>query len=181
MCAMSPIFCTFASVLPFSGANNQENVKRLFKMGIGKYQITELKKCTADYHNILGDERKDELHDRIVEIIVDDKKYREKNYTASKLAAELGTNLRYISAVMTERFHTNFNGLVNKHRIEEAMMLLAGEEYRDMSITEIGEMVGFGTRQAFYASFFRFLNTTPREFRVKHLGPKKRKRRTKKD
>ncbi len=181
MCAMSPIFCTFASVLPFSGANIQENVKRLFKMGIGKYQITELKKCTADYHNILGDERKDELHDRIVEIIVDDKKYREKNYTASKLAAELGTNLRYISAVMTERFHTNFNGLVNKHRIEEAMMLLAGEEYRDMSITEIGEMVGFGTRQAFYASFFRFLNTTPREFRVKHLGPKKRKRRTKKD
>lgn len=181
MCAMSPIFCTFASVLPFSGANNLENVKRLFKMGIGKYQITELKKCTADYHNILGDERKDELHDRIVEIIVDDKKYREKNYTASKLAAELGTNLRYISAVMTERFHTNFNGLVNKHRIEEAMMLLAGEEYRDMSITEIGEMVGFGTRQAFYASFFRFLNTTPREFRVKHLGPKKRKRRTKKD
>lgn len=150
-------------------------------MGIGKYQITELKKCTANYHNILGDERKDELHDRIVEIIVDDKKYREKNYTASKLAAELGTNLRYISAVMTERFHTNFNGLVNKHRIEEAMMLLAGEEYRDMSITEIGEMVGFGTRQAFYASFFRFLNTTPREFRVKHLGPKKRKRRTKKD
>ena len=181
MCAMSPIFCTFASVLPFSGANIQENVKRLFKMGIGKYQITELKKCTADYHNILGDERKDELHDRIEEIIVDDKKYREKNYTASKLAAELGTNLRYISAVMTERFHTNFNGLVNKHRIEEAMMLLAGEEYRDMSITEIGEMVGFGTRQAFYASFFRFLNTTPREFRVKHLGPKKRKRRTKKD
>lgn len=181
MCAMSTIFCTFASVLPFSGANIQENVKRLFKMGIGKYQITELKKCTADYHNILGDERKDELHDRIVEIIVDDKKYREKNYTASKLAAELGTNLRYISAVMTERFHTNFNGLVNKHRIEEAMTLLAGEEYRDMSITEIGEMVGFGTRQAFYASFFRFLNTTPREFRVKHLGPKKRKRRTKKD
>lgn len=181
MCAMSPIFCTFASVLPFSGANIQEKVKRLFKMGIGKYQITELKKCTADYHNILGDERKDELHDRIVEIIVDDKKYREKNYTASKLAAELGTNLRYISAVMTERFHTNFNGLVNKHRIEEAMTLLAGEEYRDMSITEIGEMVGFGTRQAFYASFFRFLNTTPREFRVKHLGPKKRKRRTKKD
>jgi AraC-like DNA-binding protein len=178
---MSPIFCTFASVLPFSGANIQENVKRLFKMGIGKYQITELKKCTADYHNILGDERKDELHDRIVEIIVDDKKYREKNYTASKLAAELGTNLRYISAVMTERVHTNFNGLVNKHRIEDAMTLLAGEEYRDMSITEIGEMVGFGTRQAFYASFFRFLNTTPREFRVKHLGPKKRKRRTKKD
>jgi AraC-like DNA-binding protein len=96
------------------------------------------------------------------------------------LAADLGTNCRYISAVMTERFHTNFNGLMNKHRIEEAMTLLAEEEYRDKSISEIGAMVGFGTRQAFYASFFRFLNTTPREFRVKHLGPKKRKRYSKK-
>ena len=146
-------------------------------MATGKYQITELKKCTADYRNILGDERKDELHDRIMEIIVDDKKYRDKDYTASKLAADLGTNCRYISAVMTERFHTNFNGLMNKHRIDEAKTLLAEEEYRDKSI---GEMVGLGTRQAFYASFYRFLNTTPREFRVKHLGPKKRKRYSKK-
>ena len=149
-------------------------------MATGKYQITELKKCTADYRNILGDERKDELHDRIMEIIVDDKKYRDKDYTASKLAADLGTNCRYFSAVMTERFHTNFNGLMNKHRIDEAKTLLAEEEYRDKSISEIGEMVGFGTRQAFYASFYRFLNTTPREFRVKHLGPKKRKRYSKK-
>jgi AraC-like DNA-binding protein len=115
-----------------------------------------------------------------MEIIVDDKKYRDKDYTASKLAADLGTNCRYISAVMTERFHTNFNGLMNKHRIDEAKALLAEEEYRDKSISEIGEMVGFGTRQAFYASFYRFLNTTPREFRVKHLGPKKRKRYSKK-
>lgn len=149
-------------------------------MATGKYQITELKKCTADYRNILGDERKDELHDRIMEIIVDDKKYRDKDYTASKLAVDLGTNCRYISAVMTERFHTNFNGLMNKHRIDEAKTLLAEEEYRDKSISEIGEMVGFGTRQAFYASFYRFLNTTPREFRVKHLSPKKRKRYSKK-
>ena len=44
-------------------------------MGTGKYQITELKKCTSDYRDILGDERKDELHDRILHIIVDEKKY----------------------------------------------------------------------------------------------------------
>lgn len=149
-------------------------------MGTGKYQIAELKVSTANYQDILGDERKDMLRDRIIEIIVGDKKYREKNYTASKLAAELGTNLRYISAVMTERFHTNFNGLMNKHRIEEAMKLLTAEEYSEISINEISEMVGFGSRQAFYASFFRFLNTTPREFRVRHLGPKKRKKYPKK-
>jgi len=58
-------------------------------MGTGKYQITELKKCTADYHDILGDERKDELRDRILQIVVDDKKYREKDYTASQLAPTL--------------------------------------------------------------------------------------------
>lgn len=149
-------------------------------MGFGKYQITELKKCTPSYRDIMGDERKDELRDRILQIIVDDKKYLEKDYTAKQLAADLGTNCRYISAVMTDRFHTNFNGLMNKHRVDEAMKLLTEEEYREKSIEEIGEMVGFGTRQAFYASFFRFQSTTPREFRVRHLGPKKSKRRTQK-
>ena len=145
-------------------------------MGTGKYQITELKKCTSDYRDILGDERKDELYDRILHIIVDEKKYLNKDYSAKKLAAELGTNCRYISAVMTERFHTNFQGLLNQYRINDAMKLLAKEEYGDKSIEEIGAMVGFGTRQAFYASFYRYQSTTPREFRLRHLGPKKYKK-----
>lgn len=145
-------------------------------MGIGKYQITELKKCKADYRNILGDARKDALRDKITEIVIINKKYLEKDFSATQLASELGTNSRYISAVMADRFHTNFNGLVNKYRINDAMTLLSEEQYREKSIEEIGEMVGFATRQAFYASFFRFQNTTPREYRLTHLPPSKKKR-----
>lgn len=142
-------------------------------MGIGKYQITELKKFKADYRNVIGDARKDELRDQILKVIVMDKRYLEKDFSASQLAAEIGTNSRYISAVMADRFHTNFNGLVNMYRINDAMTLLAEEEHRDKSIEEIGAMVGFATRQAFYASFFRFQNTTPREYRLHHLPPAK--------
>lgn len=149
-------------------------------MGIGKYQITELKKFKADYRNIIGDARKDELRDKITEIVIINKKYLDKKFTASRLASDIGTNSRYISAVMADRFHTNFNGLVNMYRINEAMNLLAQEKYREKSIEEIGEMVGFATRQAFYASFFRFQNTTPREYRLTHLPPTKKRRKSKK-
>lgn len=150
-------------------------------MGKGKYQIVETKVCPASYRNILGEERKDEIRDQIMQIIVSEKKYRDKDYSAKKLASDIGTNCRYISAVMADRFHTNYNGLVNMYRINEAMTLLADDRYRSNSIEEIGEMVGFGTRQAFYASFFRFQSITPREYRIKNLRPLKRKRRAKKE
>ena len=56
------------------------------------------------------------------------------------------------------------------------MALLANERYRDTPVEKIGEMVGFANRQTFYASFFRFQNTTPREYRLQHLRPIARKR-----
>ena len=143
---------------------------------MGKYGISEVKKMPADYGDVLGEDRKDELSEKIMQIIVVDKKYRDRNYSASQLAYDTGTNSRYITAVMAERFHINYNGYVNTLRINEAMTLLADERYRDTSVEKIGEMVGFANRQSFYASFFRFQNITPREYRLKHLRPIARKR-----
>ena len=143
---------------------------------MGKYGISEVKKMPADYGDALGEDRKDEICEKIMQIIVVDKKYRDKNYSASQLAYDTGTNSRYITAVMAERFHINYNGYVNTLRINEAMALLANERYRDTPVEKIGEMVGFANRQTFYASFFRFQNTTPREYRLQHLRPIARKR-----
>ena len=130
----------------------------------------------ADYGDVLGEDRKDELSEKIMQIIVMDKKYRDRTYSASQLAYDTGTNSRYLRAVMADRFHINYNGYVNTLRINEAMTLLADERYRDTSVEKIGEMVGFANRQSFYASFFRFQNTTPREYRLQHLRPIARKR-----
>jgi hypothetical protein len=41
---------------------------------MGKYGISEVKKMPADYGDVLGEDRKDELSEKIMQIIVVDKK-----------------------------------------------------------------------------------------------------------
>ena len=103
-------------------------------------------------------------------IIVMQKKYRDKDYSAKRLAEDLGTNTRYISAVVNVRFHMNYTSFVNKYRIEEAMTILVDKRYQDLRMEEVSDMVGFANRQSFYASFFKIMGITPREYRITHLA-----------
>ena len=136
---------------------------------MAKYNIVEIKEKKADYRSLISPRMMDEMQEQIMNIIVMQKKYRDKDYSAKKLADEIGTNNRYISAVVNTRFHMNYNQFVNKHRIDEAMCLLVDKRYQDQNVAEIGDMVGFANRQSFYASFFRFTGITPRQYREDNL------------
>jgi AraC-like DNA-binding protein len=120
----------------------------------------------------------DELKEKILNVIVMQKKYKDKDYSAKKLALDLGTNTRYISAVVNVKFHMNYTSFVNKYRIEEAMSILVDKRYQDLRIEEVSDMVGFSNRQSFYASFYRLIGITPREYKIKHttLLPEKLKK-----
>ena len=136
---------------------------------MAKYNITEKKEKEAAYRTLVNPQLMDEMKEKILEIIVMKKKYKDKDYSAKKLAEELGTNTRYISAVVNVRFHMNYTSFVNKFRIEEAMNLLVDKRYQHLNMEEISVMVGFANRQSFYASFYKIMNMTPREYRLQHL------------
>ena len=89
-----------------------------------KYNITEKKEKEAKYRTLVSPMLMDELKEKILNVIVMQKKYKDKDYSAKKLAAELGTNTRYVSAVVNVKFHMNYTSFVNKYRIEEAMSIL---------------------------------------------------------
>lgn len=140
---------------------------------MAKYNITEIKPKAALYRSLVSPDLMDQLKDQILEKILIEKKYKERDYSAKKLADELGTNSRYISAVVNVKFHMNYTSFVNKYRVEEAMTLLADKRYKDLTIEEISDLVGFSNRQSFYASFFRILGITPRDYRVAHTPKEK--------
>ncbi len=137
---------------------------------MAKYNITEKKVKEAAYRSLVNPALMDELKSKILEVIVMQKKYKDKDYSAKRLADDLGTNTRYISAVVNVQFHTNYTSFVNKFRIEEAMTLMVDKRYQDSTMEEISDMVGFANRQSFYASFFKFMNMTPRDYRVQHFA-----------
>ena len=74
---------------------------------MAKYNITEKKEKEATYRTLVSPKLMDEMKERILEVIVMQKKYKDKDYSAGKLAEELGTNTRYISAVVNVRFTTS--------------------------------------------------------------------------
>jgi AraC-like DNA-binding protein len=146
-----------------------------------KYNITEKKEKEAKYRTLVSPMLMDELKEKILNVIVMQKKYKDKDYSAKKLAAELGTNTRYVSAVVNVKFHMNYTSFVNKYRIEEAMSILVDKRYQDLRIEEVSDMVGFSNRQSFYASFYKLIGITPREYRLRHttVRPDKTKKKKK--
>jgi YesN/AraC family two-component response regulator len=149
-----------------------------------KYNITEKKVKDAAYRALVNPQLMDELERRINDIIIVQKKFRDKDYSAKQLAEDLHTNTRYISAVVNVRFHMNYTSYVNKFRIQEAMSLLVDKRYQELNMEEISDLVGFSNRQSFYASFFKLNGVTPRDYRAARLAalpqqdakPKKRGR-----
>jgi len=153
---------------------------------MAKYNINQIKEKVAAYRSMVSPSTMDEMQEKIIKIIVMEKKYRDKDYSAKCLAEDLGTNTRYISAVVNTRFHMNYTSLVNKYRIDEARSLLVDKRYKDLAIDQISDMVGFSNRQSFYASFYRFLGVTPREYRLNHqrqheVNPRKKQTKEKDD
>lgn len=137
---------------------------------MAKYNITEKKEHEAKYRSMVNPELMDALKEKILSIIVIQEKYKDKEYSAKQLAKDLGTNTRYVSAVISVKFHMNYSSFVNKYRIEEAMAIMVDRRYQMLNMEEISDMVGFSNRQSFYASFFRIMNMSPREYRVRFLA-----------
>ena len=136
------------------------------------YNIKEKTEKNAAYRSLIRAELADELFDKILNIIIIEKRSRDKDFSAKELAKMLGTNTRYISAVINSRFNTNFSSLINEYRIKEALHRLTDKRYTDLTIEEIGTIVGFANRQSFYASFYRIMGETPNGYRKKHLSTK---------
>ncbi len=136
------------------------------------YNIKEKIEKNATYRSLIRAELADELYEKILNMIVIEKRYRNKEFSAKELAKELNTNTRYISAVINSRFNTNFSCLINEYRIKEALHRMTDKRYLDMTIEEIGTMVGFANRQSFYASFYRIMGETPNGYRKRHLAIK---------
>ena len=107
------------------------------------YNIRERKLKDAAYRSLIRAQLADELYDKILNIVVVQKKYKDPDYSAKELAMELNTNTRYLSAVVNSRFGMNYSCLLNEYRIKEATHLLTDKRYENKNIEEISAMVGF--------------------------------------
>ena len=139
------------------------------------YNLREKREKDAAYRSMIRAELADELYQKIVDIVIVKKKYKDPNFSSRDLAKMLKTNTRYLSAVVNSRFNMNFSCLVNEYRIKDALRLLADKKHAEKNVEEISAMVGFANRQSFYAAFYRIVGETPNGYRKRILEAKAKK------
>ena len=101
--------------------------------------------------------------ERIVFLLSDKGKATDKEYSASKLAEDLGIDIRILSLVFNQELNTTYPKYVNRLRIEKAVRLLKKE--KNLTIEKVGERCGFRNRMSFYLNFNKVLGVTPKEYR----------------
>lgn len=114
--------------------------------------------------SLLTDEQKDELLERVNCYMVESRSYLNPSYTIEDMAVEMGTNRRYLSQVINEKFGVNFNSFINELRIKEARRMLVDPKYYNLSLQGIAESVGFLSRASFNDAFKKFTGLTPSYF-----------------
>ena len=77
------------------------------------YNLREKKEKDAAYRTMIRAELADELYQKIVDIVIVKKKYKDPNFSSKDLARLLKTNTRYLSAVVNSRFCMNYSCLLN--------------------------------------------------------------------
>ncbi len=138
------------------------------------YNLREKKEKNAAYRSLVRPELADELYDKILNIIVVQKKYRDPKFSARDLAKELQTNTRYLSAVVNLRFGMNYSCLLNEYRIKDALHYLRDKRYAGKNVEEISAMAGFANRQSFYAAFYKNMGETPNGYRKRYAEKNKK-------
>lgn len=92
--------------------------------------------------------------------------YCAKNYTQPLTLTELSEQLHiskyYISHLFGSKLRVRFNDYVNSLRVAAACRYLRQGE---LSVTEIGEAVGFSTLRTFNRAFMRHMGCAPSEYR----------------
>ncbi|MFA6924197.1 MAG: AraC family transcriptional regulator [Bacteroidales bacterium] len=109
----------------------------------------------------LTDLQKQELANKITEVMERDKLYTDVNLNINDFSKKLNTNRFYISNVINETFNKNFTNFINEYRVKEARRLLSDAESQKYTLETIAKFAGFNSRSVFIDAFKKYTGITP--------------------
>ncbi|UII20479.1 helix-turn-helix domain-containing protein [Fulvivirga ligni] len=108
-----------------------------------------------------------ELDDRKNHLLIalkEEKLYQDSSLTIAKLANHLNWPINSLSILINESLHTNFNDLINQHRVMAFKERILQPDSHKYSIMGLGQEVGFRSKASFYRAFKKETGITPTQF-----------------
>ncbi len=138
--------------------------KALFRqLRVKKEVVTE----NVKYQNSgLNKELADELNQRLLELMIHDKLYRDSELNLEKLAKHLETNRHNTSQIINQYHKKSYSEFINDFRIDDAKEIIL--RYKNININKLVFDLGFNSKSNFYEAFKRRTNLTPTQFKINH-------------
>lgn len=112
--------------------------------------------------NILTDEKRNELIKAILAIMDNTEIISNPEFNLISLSKMVGSNSKYVSLAIKDKYQKNFKTFLNEYRIREASIRLTDKEnYGLLTISAIGESVGFTSTNGFIIAFKKIVGMTP--------------------
>ncbi|MBN2363825.1 helix-turn-helix transcriptional regulator [candidate division WOR-3 bacterium] len=115
--------------------------------------------------NRLDQEEMDILELEVKRFIKEKKPFLKPALTIEDFSQMLSVQPWKLSTVINVRFKTNFYGLINKHRIEEAKKMLKDPQMEYKTVLQILYEVGFNSKSTFNDVFKKLTGMTPVQFK----------------
>ncbi|BAP32919.1 AraC family helix-turn-helix domain protein [Chryseobacterium sp. StRB126] len=130
------------------------------------HPITDLAKSTETERNSnkISKEKEEEILQKLEEFEQSDR-YLNKNMSLSMLSAQMEVNTKYLSEVINNNKEKNFNGYINKLRINHIVQLLKTDPtFLNYKVSYLAEYSGFSSHSAFTTVFKSVTGISPNAY-----------------
>ena len=87
------------------------------------------------------------------------------DFSLQQLAVQVGSNYKYVSQVVNERYGKSFKQVLNEQRVREACRILNDpNQSAHLTIEAIAANLGFNSRSNFTVTFKRITGISPSDF-----------------
>lgn len=136
---------------------------------LGYYYLLKYVRVIRNYMDKIGkftfsDTELDHRKHQILQALQENGLYKDPNLTLAKLAGFLGWPINTVSKIINETLQTNFNDLINRHRVSAFKELALSPQSERYSILGLGQECGFRSKASFYRVFKKETGMTPTEY-----------------
>lgn len=111
---------------------------------------------------LIVEEKRTELIKAILNVMDQTEIISDPEFNLNTLSKMVGSNSKYVSQAINDTYQKNFKTFLNEYRIREASIRLVDKEnYGMLTISAIGESVGFSSTNGFIIAFKKIVGMTP--------------------
>lgn len=124
-------------------------------------------RVTKYKNSILTTEQVQGYGEKIQDLMIVDKLYRDPRLTLPRLAKRISASTQTTSEIINRHFQMSFADFLNSYRLKDAQQMLQDPQNVDRKIAAIAFESGFGTLSTFNTAFKKQTGLTPSEYKRK--------------